>query len=189
MVSKDHGCFGHTLASKNHIYCLTLSRSGPVATRDTPEPISHISRGITKSAVSSARPPRKNPAVPVQNHYSKDLKQRVIYQAYTLEKGSTEIAIDLNMPLRVVQRIKQTWAEIGSNETSAEMSMLAGESSGAGEWPERTSCGDSISGVGVLQSVLAIRLDFLRAEAVFLSPMVGVCGRRQRSDLVMPREM
>lgn len=57
--------------------------------------------------------PRKNPAVAIRNHYSKDLKQRVIYQAYTLGKDNTEIAIDLNMPLRVVQRVKEMWAEIG----------------------------------------------------------------------------
>ncbi|KAJ7749453.1 hypothetical protein B0H16DRAFT_1319299 [Mycena metata] len=38
---------------------------------------------------------------------------RVIYQAYTLEKPSPDIARDLNMPPRVVQRVKRTWAEIG----------------------------------------------------------------------------
>ncbi|KAJ6556307.1 hypothetical protein B0H19DRAFT_1152369, partial [Mycena capillaripes] len=48
--------------------------------------------------------PRKKRATPIQNHYSKDLKQRVIYQAFTLRKGSKEIAHDLNMPLPVVQR-------------------------------------------------------------------------------------
>jgi hypothetical protein len=57
--------------------------------------------------------PRKKPATPIQNHHSKDLKQRVIYQAFTLRKGSKEIAHDLNMPLRVVQRVIQMWTEIG----------------------------------------------------------------------------
>ena len=57
--------------------------------------------------------PRKQPAVPIRRHYSRDLKQRVIYSAYTLHKKSTEIAIDLDMPLRVVQRVKKTWNEIG----------------------------------------------------------------------------
>ncbi|KAJ6532396.1 hypothetical protein B0H19DRAFT_1005033, partial [Mycena capillaripes] len=56
---------------------------------------------------------RKKPATAVRNHYSKDLKERVIYQAYILEKDSKEIAHDLNMPLRVVQRVKEMWAEIG----------------------------------------------------------------------------
>ena len=66
--------------------------------------------------------PRKAKAVPLHSHYSKDLKRCIIYQAYTLEKTSTEIAIDLDMPLRVVQRIKQTWNEIG--EVSRERRYL-----------------------------------------------------------------
>ena len=48
-----------------------------------------------------------------RRQYSIDLKQRVIYQAYTLGKTPTEIAIDLDIPLRVVQRVKQTWNQIG----------------------------------------------------------------------------
>ena len=46
-------------------------------------------------------------------HYSRDLKQRVIYQAYTLMKTTTEIAINLNMPVRVVQHVLMNWWEIG----------------------------------------------------------------------------
>lgn len=42
-----------------------------------------------------------------------DLKRRVIHQAYTLHKRSKDIATDLNMPLRVVQRVKKTWQEVG----------------------------------------------------------------------------
>ncbi|KAJ7301127.1 hypothetical protein DFH08DRAFT_724654 [Mycena albidolilacea] len=38
---------------------------------------------------------------------------RVIYQAYTLHKNSEDIAIDLNMPLHVVQRVWKAWVEIG----------------------------------------------------------------------------
>ncbi|KAJ7117077.1 hypothetical protein C8R44DRAFT_879589 [Mycena epipterygia] len=57
--------------------------------------------------------PRKKKATPIHKHYFKDLKNHVIYQAYTLGKTSTEIAIDLDMPLRVVQRVKRTWREIG----------------------------------------------------------------------------
>ncbi|KAJ7445434.1 hypothetical protein FB451DRAFT_1189104 [Mycena latifolia] len=44
--------------------------------------------------------PRKKPTTAVRNYYSKDLMQRVIYQAFTLGKTTTEIAIDLDMPPR-----------------------------------------------------------------------------------------
>ncbi len=57
--------------------------------------------------------PRRKPTVYVRRQYSIDLKQRIIYQAYTLGKTSTEITIDLDVPLRVVQRVKQTWNHIG----------------------------------------------------------------------------
>jgi transposase len=57
--------------------------------------------------------PHKRPAKPVRHVYSRDLKRRVIYQAKVLGKPSTQIAIDLDMDLRVVQRVKQTWKEIG----------------------------------------------------------------------------
>ena len=50
---------------------------------------------------------------PKRNHFSRDLKRRVIYQACTLNKGTTQIAIDLDMPLRVVQHIIQMWRELG----------------------------------------------------------------------------
>ncbi|KAF8804711.1 hypothetical protein BYT27DRAFT_7213829 [Phlegmacium glaucopus] len=57
--------------------------------------------------------PRKKPLVPKRRHYSRDLKRRVIYQANVLHQTSTEISINLDIPLRVVQRVKQTWNEIG----------------------------------------------------------------------------
>jgi len=57
--------------------------------------------------------PRKPSLVRQRCHYSQDLKHRVIYQAHTLGKTSTAIALDLDMPLRVVQRVKRTWFEIG----------------------------------------------------------------------------
>ena len=38
---------------------------------------------------------------------------RVIYQALTLKKKTTRIAIDLDIPLRVVQRVLRSWREIG----------------------------------------------------------------------------
>jgi hypothetical protein len=75
---------------------------------------SHITLGhITLRVFPSAIMPRKRPLLPLRQQYSRDLKMRVIYQAYTLRKSSEDIAIDLNMPLRVVQRVKKTWAEIG----------------------------------------------------------------------------
>ena len=57
--------------------------------------------------------PWKQREIPIRKYYSEDLKQRVIYQAFTLAKKSTEIAIDLDMPVHVVQRVKRTWMEIG----------------------------------------------------------------------------
>lgn len=57
--------------------------------------------------------PQKQCTVPLQSHYSSVLKHHVIYQAFTLHKSSIETAIDLDMPVWVIQRIKQTWLEIG----------------------------------------------------------------------------
>ncbi|KAF8236349.1 hypothetical protein L208DRAFT_1528436, partial [Tricholoma matsutake] len=45
--------------------------------------------------------------------YSRDLKKRVVYQAFTLEKTTTEISINLDIPLRVVQCVLKCWKEIG----------------------------------------------------------------------------
>jgi hypothetical protein len=41
------------------------------------------------------------------------LKQCVIYQAYTLGYSSTQIAIELNIDLRTVQRVRKLYSEIG----------------------------------------------------------------------------
>ena len=57
--------------------------------------------------------PRKKPVVPKRRHYSRDLKQRVIYQVAVLGRTSTEISINLDIPLRVIQRVIQTWNQIG----------------------------------------------------------------------------
>ncbi|PPQ84100.1 hypothetical protein CVT24_002275 [Panaeolus cyanescens] len=57
--------------------------------------------------------PRKPSPVRQRRKYSSDLKQRVIYQAYTLRKKTTAIAIDLDMPLRVVQHTLKLWQDIG----------------------------------------------------------------------------
>ncbi|KAI6137827.1 hypothetical protein BKA82DRAFT_171143 [Pisolithus tinctorius] len=45
--------------------------------------------------------------------YSRDLKQRIIYQAHVLGQTTTSIAISLDMPLRVVQRVLKTYCETG----------------------------------------------------------------------------
>jgi hypothetical protein len=37
----------------------------------------------------------------------------VVYQAFTLGKTTTEISIDLDIPVRVVQRVLKCWREIG----------------------------------------------------------------------------
>lgn len=57
--------------------------------------------------------PWKWQGIPIRKHYSEDLKQRVIYQAFTLAKKSTKITINLDMPVCVVQQVKCTWMEIG----------------------------------------------------------------------------
>jgi transposase len=57
--------------------------------------------------------PRKPRSKPLRQHYTRDLKRRVIYQAEVLGYSSTKIAIELSMPLTVVQRVRRTWSEIG----------------------------------------------------------------------------
>jgi transposase-like protein len=57
--------------------------------------------------------PRKRPLVPIRRSYSRDLKRAVIHQAFTLGSSSTAIAISLDLPLRVVQRVRKLWGEIG----------------------------------------------------------------------------
>ena len=48
-----------------------------------------------------------------RQHYSKDLKQRVVYQSLTLGYSTSEIARNLDMSSCVVRRTLQTWREIG----------------------------------------------------------------------------
>jgi hypothetical protein len=57
--------------------------------------------------------PRRKKADPIRRTYSRDLKRRVIYQAFTLSHSSTAVSISLDMPLRVVQRIRWNWRTIG----------------------------------------------------------------------------
>ena len=48
-----------------------------------------------------------------RSQYSKDLKERVVYQWFTLGKDTAEIAENLNMSKRVVQWVLLLWEEIG----------------------------------------------------------------------------
>lgn len=50
----------------------------------------------------------------VRKQYSKDLKERVIYQRNTLGLSTTEIAKSLAMHPRVVRRTLQLWNELGT---------------------------------------------------------------------------
>ena len=88
----------HTFTLSHH----TLSRAADVTSSSSRFTIYH------RNSMA-----RKKKAAPTRQNYSRDLKRRVIYQAHTLQKTSTEIAISLDMPLRVVQRVRQVWSEIG----------------------------------------------------------------------------
>ena len=50
---------------------------------------------------------------PTPRHcYSKDVKKLVIYQSSVLNMLTTDITVNLDMPVRVVQWVLQTWDEI-----------------------------------------------------------------------------
>ena len=46
--------------------------------------------------------------------YSKDVKKLVIYQLNVLNMLTTDIAVNLDMLVHVIQRVLQTWDEIGA---------------------------------------------------------------------------
>jgi hypothetical protein len=71
----------------------------------------HLHYRLTPSTPDTM--PRKPRSKPLRQHYTRDLKRRVIYQAEVLGYSSTKIAIELSMPLTVVQRVRRTWSEIG----------------------------------------------------------------------------
>jgi len=50
---------------------------------------------------------------PLWRHYSCNLERHIIYQTQILEKSLTQIAIDFDINLRVIQRVKQTRDGIG----------------------------------------------------------------------------
>ncbi|KAJ7599635.1 hypothetical protein C8J56DRAFT_726750, partial [Mycena floridula] len=57
--------------------------------------------------------PHRKRATPLKNHYSRDLKRRVIYQHNILGYNTTKISRNLDIPLHVVQRVIQVHNEIG----------------------------------------------------------------------------
>lgn len=48
-----------------------------------------------------------------RRRYSRDLRMRVIHQRHKLRRPMSQIAADLDMSLRVVERILNHWREIG----------------------------------------------------------------------------
>jgi FixJ family two-component response regulator len=57
--------------------------------------------------------PRVKTAAPVRQRYSLDLRERVVFQRHTLGRKTKRIARELDIPLRVVQRILEMWADLG----------------------------------------------------------------------------
>jgi len=57
--------------------------------------------------------PRKKALVPTRRSYHRSLKERVIYQHFTLGMDTTAISISLDIPLRVVQRVLRNWKIYG----------------------------------------------------------------------------
>ncbi|KAJ3966573.1 hypothetical protein EV361DRAFT_557702 [Lentinula raphanica] len=55
--------------------------------------------------------PRK-PSTRKRRTYSRDLKLAVVHQLFVLGYKTTKVAIELSVPLRLVQRIQQNWKEI-----------------------------------------------------------------------------
>jgi hypothetical protein len=62
---------------------------------------------------SSTAMPRRQPLTCVWQSYSRDVKLLVLHQSYVLGNSSTVTAINLNMDVRVVQRVKQTFKATG----------------------------------------------------------------------------
>jgi transposase len=63
--------------------------------------------------LSAVAMPRKKPAVPLRRRYSLDLRLRVIHQHHTLKRKTWRITRDLDISLRVVQRILKMWNDLG----------------------------------------------------------------------------
>jgi hypothetical protein len=73
----------------------------------SPLPAHSCRRSSTSFAMARLRA-----TVPLRRRYSLDLRRRVIYQKHTLNRKTKQIARDLDIPLRVVQRILKMWADL-----------------------------------------------------------------------------
>jgi hypothetical protein len=85
--------------------CLLLLLPWPVPTQKVPKD--------TTSTCIHHNMPWKWPHNPIRSTYTRVHKELVIYQFYTLGRTTTQIAIDLRMKLRSVQRTIHMWNEIG----------------------------------------------------------------------------
>jgi hypothetical protein len=56
---------------------------------------------------------RRQRQAPLRTNYSRDLTRWVIHLSQKHHKGSAEIVLLPDIPLRVVQRVRQVWNEIG----------------------------------------------------------------------------
>ena len=65
------------------------------------------------AAVSANATSTEHKASTSRRYYSKDLRERIIYQRFSLERKPKEISHELDISLRVVQRTLQLWNEIG----------------------------------------------------------------------------
>ncbi|KAH6913276.1 hypothetical protein BKA70DRAFT_1525355 [Coprinopsis sp. MPI-PUGE-AT-0042] len=75
--------------------------------------IAASSCSIPTNIGKSLQMPRKKAQVPKKKCYTNNLKRRTVYQHRVLEKDTTKIAIDLDIPLRVAQRVLATWDRTG----------------------------------------------------------------------------
>jgi len=57
--------------------------------------------------------PRQPPDDRLRYTYSKDLRERIVYQRYKLKKKIRVISVDLNVSQRVVERTLKLWRDIG----------------------------------------------------------------------------
>ena len=69
--------------------------------------------------------PREPPENRIRFTYSKDLRERVVYQRFKLKKKVAAIAVDLNISQRVVERTLKLWRD--SREVIPEGSGLHGK--------------------------------------------------------------
>lgn len=101
----------------SHPFC-TLQKGGPITMWFTIEfgngcstPVTHCH--ILLSFVSTTPTMSDSDHVQHRQTYSEDLRERVIYQKYSLHKKTADIAHDLNISVCVVQRVLQLWRKSG----------------------------------------------------------------------------